>query len=411
MASRSKPALSWTPMVSDPTRSQSESIQTVYSRLKKGRLVIPDYQREADQWDDRKESLFLESILNNLTIPAFFFAETDANIEVVDGQQRLNTIAKFIRGETAISDDESMVYLSPQSVHYAGKKYNNLHPDLKTIFDEYPLTIIYLPKLLEQGAKLEIFRRINEGGTPLTAQDIRLSYYSESTSVTFVRLAGVHADTQSSRNMLAAAKARGVVNPWESHPKAKLTWHEWWEEKAKSRGQTPSEMFLWFLVARYRDELQSLIATPDSCKHLQLTFRGSTEEALDIFCAQLAYTDKTGKSAGLPILKQGLKDEFENFVLWMSATLGRGLAGLSVDKYKQMALLFAAMVELDLTPKKLNQDHWDAFGEFIRQPRSAGQKWLKGDGYPEQKGRWSGTKGQKAQCDRVVELVQAIVQV
>ena len=176
-----------------------------------------------------------------------------------------------------------MVYLSPQSVHYAGKRYSNLHPDLKTIFDEYPLTIIYLPKLLEQGAKLEIFRRINEGGTPLTAQDIRLSYYSESPSVTFVRLAGVHADTQSSRNMLAAAKVRGVANPWEPHPKAKLTWHEWWEEKAKSRGQTPSEMFLWFLVARYRDELQSLIATPDSCKHLQLTFRGSTEEALDIF--------------------------------------------------------------------------------------------------------------------------------
>jgi hypothetical protein len=169
MASKAKPSLSWTPMVTDPTRSQSESIQTVYSRLEKGRLVIPDYQREADQWDDRKESLFLESILNNLTIPAFFFAETDANIEVVDGQQRLNTIAKFIRGDIAISDDEAMVYLSPQSVHYAGKKYKSLHPKLKTIFDEYPLTIIYLPKLLEQGAKLEIFRRINEGGTPLTA--------------------------------------------------------------------------------------------------------------------------------------------------------------------------------------------------------------------------------------------------
>jgi hypothetical protein len=396
-------------MVSDPTRSQSESIQTVYSRLKKGRLVIPDYQREADQWDDRKESLFLESILNNLTIPAFFFAETEINIEVVDGQQRLNTIAKFIRGEIAISDDESMVYLSPQSVHYAGKSYDKLHRNLRTIFDEYPLTIIYLPKLLEQGAKLEIFRRINEGGTPLTAQDIRLSYYSESPSVTFVRLAGVHADTQSSRTMLASAKARGVGDPWEDDPKAKSIWHDWWQETAKSRGQTPSEMFLWFLVARYRDELQSLIATPDSSKHLQLTFRGSTEEALDIFCAQLAFTDRTDKSAGLPILKNGLKEEFASFILWMRTTLGHGLAGLSVDKYKQMALLFAAAVELDLTPKKLNQDNWDAFGEFIRQPRSAGQKWLKGDGYPEQKGRWGGTKGQKAQCDRVVELVQAIV--
>jgi hypothetical protein len=168
-------------------------------------------------------------------------------------------------------------------------------------------------------------------------------------------------------------------------------------------------MFLWFLVARYRDELQSLIATPDSHKHLQMTFRGSTEEALDIFCAQLAATDKSGKSAGLPILKQGLKEEFENFVLWMEATLRSGLTGLSVDKYKQMALLFASSVELELTPKHLNHDHWDAFGEFIRQPRAAGLKWLRGDGYPEQKGRWGGAKGQKAQCDRVVELVQAIV--
>ena len=222
---------------SDPTRSQSESIQTVYSRLKKGDWLYPTTNVRQINGTTGRSLFFLESILNNLTIPAFFFAETDVNIEVVDGQQRLNTIAKFIRGETAISDDESMVYLSPQSVHYAGKKYSNLHPDLKTIFDEYPLTIIYLPKLLEQGAKLEIFRRINEGGTPLTAQDIRLSYYSESPSVTFVRLAGVHADTQSSRNMLAAAKVRGVANPWEPHPKAKLTWHEWWEENAKLAGR------------------------------------------------------------------------------------------------------------------------------------------------------------------------------
>ena len=36
-------------------------------------LFIPDYQRDSEQWDDRKQSLFIESLLNNLTIPAFFF--------------------------------------------------------------------------------------------------------------------------------------------------------------------------------------------------------------------------------------------------------------------------------------------------------------------------------------------------
>jgi hypothetical protein len=260
----------------------------------------------------------------------------------------------------AISGDESMVYLSPQSVYYAGKKYKALDKHLKVVFDEYPLTVIYLPRQMEQSAKLEIFRRINEGGTPLTAQDIRLSYYSESQSVTFVRLAGIHAETESSQKMVAAARKRGIADPWDQHGKAKRLWREWWAEKAKARGQTPSEMFLWFLVARYRDKLQSLLGTADSCKHLQLTFRGSTEEALDVFCAQLAHTDRTGKSAGLPTIKDNLSEEFGNFVVWMKTTLDSGLSGLSVDKYKQMALLLAGAVELDLSPETVTHNQWDA---------------------------------------------------
>ena len=52
------------------------------------------------------------------------------------------------------------------------------------------------------GIKLEVFRRINEGGTRLTGQDIRLAYYSQSKTVTFIRLCGLHNDSQSSQRML-----------------------------------------------------------------------------------------------------------------------------------------------------------------------------------------------------------------
>ena len=60
-------------------------------------LSSPDYQRDAEQWDLRKESLFIESLLNNLTTPALFFLEDQdtGSIEVIDGQQRLNTIRKY----------------------------------------------------------------------------------------------------------------------------------------------------------------------------------------------------------------------------------------------------------------------------------------------------------------------------
>jgi len=55
------------PIVVDATRAQSENIQTVLDRMQKGRVVIPDYQRDADQWDRRKQSLFVESLQSNLT--------------------------------------------------------------------------------------------------------------------------------------------------------------------------------------------------------------------------------------------------------------------------------------------------------------------------------------------------------
>ena len=39
------------PIVRDPTRTQSENVETIISRVKNERIIIPDYQRDAEQWD------------------------------------------------------------------------------------------------------------------------------------------------------------------------------------------------------------------------------------------------------------------------------------------------------------------------------------------------------------------------
>ena len=135
------------PIVSDPTRTESSNVETIISRLNNGRIIIPDYQRDAEQWDRRKESLFIESLLNNLTTPAVFFLEDPdtASIEVIDGQQRLNTILKYSNDEFKLEVGDDINYLSPQSVHYSGKKFSELPSKFKTVFNDYPVTIIYLP--------------------------------------------------------------------------------------------------------------------------------------------------------------------------------------------------------------------------------------------------------------------------
>lgn len=401
------------PMVRDLTRTQSESVETVILSLKRGDIIIPDYQRDAEQWDDRKESLFIESLLNNLTTPALFFLyDADTNTsEVIDGQQRLNTIQKYANDQFRLNSDDDINYLSPQSVHYSGKRFSELPEKSQNVFWRYPLTIIFLPPGLELSTKLEIFRRINEGGTPLTAQDIRLSYYSESKSVYFVRLAGIYADTPSAIRMIEAAYNKGVQNPWEQYPQARIYWTDWWDGKAQANGQTPSAMFLWYLVFTCRQQLEGLISTPNTMKHLAMTFNGSTEQALDTYCAQLQFTDTKNEVPVFPTYENGLEEDFQNFVKWIEVILARGMPGVSVDKYKQIALLIGAAVELNLDASTLSDDIWDAISEFIRTPRHAGERWLteKG-GYPEPRGRWKGKRGQKAQCDTAKLLLSKIVE-
>jgi hypothetical protein len=416
-------------MVNDTTKAQSESVETVLSRLKSGRVYIPDYQRDAEQWDSRKKSLFIESILNNLTIPAFFFCEDEnRNYEVVDGQQRLSTIWDFYENKISISDDSKIDYIAPTSALYAGKKHNQLIPTLKNIFSDYPLTIIYLPKSLELQTKLEIFRRINEGGTPLSGQDIRLSFYIQSKSVTFIRLVGIHrSSTETVENdletdeasevikkpfqrMLGLAEKKGIYNPWDRFPSSKELWYDWWEGKDKAKGQTPSLMFLWYLVCLEREKLDGLLKR---AKHLRVTFGGLTETALDIYCAQLEYQESGKGLDGKNVLLsfQAIHgDYFEQFAIWIQSILSRGLPGISVDKYKQLALFIAGAVELNVSPKKLTEKQWKEAGEFIRNPRKKGNAVLNDeDGYPEPRGRWGGKKGQQQQCEKTVEIVKRLL--
>jgi hypothetical protein len=419
----------FSPLVNDTTKAQSESVETVLSRLKSGRVYIPDYQRDAEQWDSRRKSLFIESILNNLTIPAFFFCEDkNRNYEVVDGQQRLSTIWDFYENKISISDDSKIDYIAPTSALYAGKKHNQLIPTLKNIFSDYPLTIIYLPKSLELQTKLEIFRRINEGGTPLSGQDIRLSFYIQSKSVTFIRLVGIYrSSTETVENdletdeapeaikkpfqrMLGLAEKKGIYNPWDRFPSSKELWYDWWEGKDKAKGQTPSLMFLWYLVCLEREKLDGLLKR---AKHLRVTFGGLTETALDIYCAQLEYQE-SGKSVdGKNVLLsfQAIHgDYFEQFAIWMQSILSRGLPGISVDKYKQLALFIAGAVELNISPETLAEKQWKEAGEFIRNPRKKGNAVLNDeDGYPEPRGRWGGKKGQQQQCEKTVEIVKRLL--
>ena len=84
------------PLIAESSTSESTTVEVVLNGIRDQDIRIPDYQRDSDQWDERTKSLLVESVINNLSIPAFFFEVIlDGGIErneVIDGQQRLTTL-------------------------------------------------------------------------------------------------------------------------------------------------------------------------------------------------------------------------------------------------------------------------------------------------------------------------------
>ncbi|MGZ9219934.1 MAG: DUF262 domain-containing protein [Candidatus Binatia bacterium] len=260
------------PLILESSTSESTTVEVVMNDLRDDIVKIPDYQRDSDQWAESTKSLLVESVINNLSIPAFFFeVNVDGGVEyneVVDGQQRLTTLFDFYKSKFPLVDSQDAPYLSPNSIHYAGKTFDQLPQAYQHAFKRYRLAVIKLRNLGEM--RLEVFRRINQGGTPLSGQDIRLAYYGEkSPSLALIRLSGVYdPDRLAAKRFIQNAKGEfGISYPWNS-PSALETWRDWWEEKEIARGQTASETFLWSLVTAQVEQLDSILQNDSALQKL-----------------------------------------------------------------------------------------------------------------------------------------------
>ena len=155
-----------------------------------GILKIPAFQRNY-VWTPIQASKFIDSLLKGLPIPALMLYEDgDSHQVVIDGQQRIKTIL-FFRGDIS-KDNLSKEELKMLNFKLTGlsneNPYNNQsYQDLSDVDKRrlnYSTTMdINLIKLDDPNdltSIYHIFERLNTGGTPLTAQEIRNCIYSGS---------------------------------------------------------------------------------------------------------------------------------------------------------------------------------------------------------------------------------------
>jgi hypothetical protein len=400
------------PLIPESSTSESTTVEVVLNDLRDKTLDIPDYQRDSDQWEEPTKSLFVESVINNLSIPAFFFEVVlQEGVEknyVIDGQQRLTTLEQFYKNKFRMVDSDDAPYLSPHSVHYAGKTFDELPLAYQQAFKKYRLTVIKLRNMGDM--RLEVFRRINQGGTPLSGQDIRLAYYGNgSPSLALIRLAGVYDPEKpgAKRFLDHAQKDFGMDYPWKNKV-ARQCWEDWWADKEIARGQTSSETFLWAVISAQVEKLDAILQNSSVLQVLNCRFNRAVDEALDACCAQLRYQDRNSEIPPALMPYSEMKDRFfPMFEEWIGYFLGQKGPNLPVTKHRSLSAVIGAAYALSLTPSSLNEQQWTDLVEFVRRPQELALRL--GIMYPQSKGKWDGVKGYKAQLNAMRQTVSKII--
>ena len=132
-----------------------------------GKLTIqPEYQRNYIYADGKKDVAVIDSVLKGYPLGLIYFVEpSEGKYEVLDGQQRITSLGRFVTNKFAIRDANGMQ-----------QYFSGLDKDKKQLILDTKLTI-YICRGDEQEIK-EWFRTINIAGVPLVQQELLNAIYS-----------------------------------------------------------------------------------------------------------------------------------------------------------------------------------------------------------------------------------------
>ena len=146
------------------------SVQTLVEQWMQDLFVLPEIQREY-LWDNGKASRLVESLLLKIPIPALYFAENqDAKFEIIDGHQRVASIARYLGNEFSLSG-------LPFLREFTGFRFHQLPQREQRFLKMRTLRAVIIGVESHPSMKFEIFERLNTGAITLNAQELRNSTY------------------------------------------------------------------------------------------------------------------------------------------------------------------------------------------------------------------------------------------
>ena len=122
----------------------------------------PEYQRPPNRWSKPNEQLLIDSILRGYDIPKLYFAESSDpqfEYEIVDGQQRIRAIWKFVDNHFALSTDADEF---EEWGDLSGQLYKDLPIQVRKAFGRFKLSVVILRDTHRTELE-DLFRRLQKG--------------------------------------------------------------------------------------------------------------------------------------------------------------------------------------------------------------------------------------------------------
>lgn len=164
-------------------------VEGLVRRLNRGDIVVPSFGhsdpnveaagfQRAFVWRRAQMDKFIESLLLGFPVPGIVLVQqVDKRYLVLDGQQRLRTLARFYSG----MHGNQVFSLKNVAKEYEGLTYEKLNEAQRRMLDNTFIQAIVV-KTDGTTASLEsiyqVFERLNSGGTQLTGHEIRVALYA-----------------------------------------------------------------------------------------------------------------------------------------------------------------------------------------------------------------------------------------
>lgn len=160
----------------DLIRVESKDIKWLTDNLKSGIITVDNSYQRKYIWQLKDQVALIETILLGFPIPEIYLWANDTDPDtgdtkysIVDGQQRLTTIQRYLNDEFKLNK----VSLDNKESDYSGKLFSELSVENKREFWRYQFSSRFINETLQYEEIAKLFLRLNRTSTTLNPQELR----------------------------------------------------------------------------------------------------------------------------------------------------------------------------------------------------------------------------------------------